>query len=74
LTLHSDVAPTEARLFHVQAPTKDFRDAHWTFAPMQKAEGGFRADWPAPASGYAAIFGEAQDFAFAGRAPGVASW
>jgi hypothetical protein len=59
LTLHSDIAPTEARLFHVQAPTKDFRDFHWSFEPMQKAGGGFTARWPAPAEGYAAIFGEA---------------
>ena len=59
LTLHSDIAPTEARLFHVQAPTQDFRDAHWTFEPMQKTDSGFTGHWPAPASGYAAIFGEA---------------
>jgi PhoPQ-activated pathogenicity-related protein len=58
LTLHSDIAPRAARLFHVQAPTKDFRDNHWTFEPMQKADGGFTARWPAPAEGYAAIFGE----------------
>jgi PhoPQ-activated pathogenicity-related protein len=59
LTLDSDVAPTEARLFHVQAATKDFRDSHWSFEPMRKSGSSFTGRWPAPAEGYAAIFGEA---------------
>ena len=59
LTLHSDIAPSEARLFHVRAPTQDFRDSHWSFVPMQKAGSGSTARWSAPAEGYAAIFGEA---------------
>jgi len=59
LTLHSDPAPTEARLFHIGAQTQDFRDSHWIFEPMQKTSSGFAAHRVAPAEGYAAIFGEA---------------
>lgn len=59
LTLRSDIAPTEARLFHVAAPTQDFRDSRWSFEPMAKTDKGFTGHWPTPANGFAAIFGEA---------------
>lgn len=59
LTLRSEPAPSEARLFHVQAPSRDFRDAHWSFEPMTPSGRAFQGRWPAPATGYAAVFGEA---------------
>jgi PhoPQ-activated pathogenicity-related protein len=59
LTLGSDIAPTEGRLFHVAAPTQDFRDFRWSFEPMTKTGRGFTGHWPTPKEGYAAIFGEA---------------
>jgi hypothetical protein len=59
LTLSSDLPPKEARLFHVQAPTRDFRDSRWTFEPMSRAGRGFTGHWPAPKEGFAAVFGEA---------------
>jgi len=59
LHLSSDIKPKEARLFHVTAKTKDFRDSKWTFEPMQSVKQGFTGRYPAPEEGYAAIFGEA---------------
>jgi PhoPQ-activated pathogenicity-related protein len=59
LLLRSDPAPAEARLFHVEAKTKDFRDSRWSSEPMTRATNGFTGHWPAPSSGYAAVFGEA---------------
>jgi PhoPQ-activated pathogenicity-related protein len=59
LTLNSDPRPKEARLFHAAAPTRDFRDAHWSFEPMKKTRRGFSAHWPTPNTGFAAVFGEA---------------
>jgi len=59
LTFTSDTAPTEGRLFHVHAKTRDFRDSHWSFEPMQKDGTRLTAHWPAPAEGYDAISGEA---------------
>jgi PhoPQ-activated pathogenicity-related protein len=59
LSLRSDPPPTEARLFHVQAKTKDFRDSRWSFDPMAHATGGFAGHSPLPAEGYTANFGEA---------------
>ncbi len=59
LHLSSDVKLKEARLFHVTAKTKDFRDSKWTFGPMQADKQGFTAKYAAPTEGYAAVFGEA---------------
>lgn len=59
LTLSSDIAPQSARLFHVSAPTKDFRDGKWTSIPMTENGGSFMGQMPAPKEGYTAIFGEA---------------
>ena len=59
LRLRSDIAPTEARLFHVEAKTRDFRDSRWSFEPMRKTKNGFAGEWKTPAAGYAAVFGEA---------------
>ena len=59
--LHVASSPeaTEARLFHVHAPTTDFRDQHWTFDPMPHTARSFEATHAAPTAGNDAIFGEA---------------
>jgi PhoPQ-activated pathogenicity-related protein len=59
LTLTSDIAPAEGRLFHVAAPTKDFRNSHWSYEPMERGGHRLTARWSDPAQGYNAIFGEA---------------
>lgn len=61
LSLKSDMTIREARLFHVNAPTKDFRDSKWTYEPMvpNGSGSGFTGRMDAPAEGYSAIFGEA---------------
>jgi PhoPQ-activated pathogenicity-related protein len=59
LTLHSDIAPQSARLFHTSAPTQDFRDSKWTSDPMIEMNGSFTGSLETPPEGYAAIFGEA---------------
>lgn len=47
-----------ARLFHVTAPTLDFRDQKWTFTPIKLNGKSFTATYDRPDSGYAAIYGE----------------
>ena len=59
LRLRSDVPPTEARLFHVEAKTRDFRDSRWSFEPMARMKDAFAGQWKTPGEGYAAVFGEA---------------
>jgi PhoPQ-activated pathogenicity-related protein len=59
LRLTSDIRPKEARLFSVQAPTRDFRESRWSYTAMEPAGKGFKARYGAPPLGFAAIFGEA---------------
>ncbi len=60
LTIHSDIAPQSARLFHTSAPTQDFRDSKWTSDPMTQTNGDdFTSSQDTPTEGYEAIFGEA---------------
>ena len=58
LTIRSDVAPVAGRLFHVEAPTLDFRDSRWSFDPMELRGKELIGRCTAPASGHAAVFGE----------------
>lgn len=58
LTIRSDMPAKEGRLFHVAAPTQDFRDSKWTFEAMQKNNGRLQGSWAEPKEGYAAIYGE----------------
>jgi PhoPQ-activated pathogenicity-related protein len=63
VTVHADHTPKSARLFHVAAPTQDFRDAHWTSdeitGPSANADKAtFTAKLARPATGYAATFVE----------------
>jgi PhoPQ-activated pathogenicity-related protein len=59
LSLRSDIQPKEARLFHVGSATRDFRDSRWSYEQMSVMGKEFFRQWPAPAEGYNAIFGEA---------------
>ncbi|HZP83830.1 MAG TPA: PhoPQ-activated protein PqaA family protein [Chthonomonadaceae bacterium] len=59
LFLGSDIPAKSARLWHVSAPTQDFRDAKWTSEPMTETQGGFTGRLDDPKEGYAAMFGEA---------------
>ncbi len=60
LTLSSDIAANEARLFrNAGAPTKDMRDSRWSFEPMKKSGRSFTGMRAAPAEGFSALFGEA---------------
>jgi PhoPQ-activated pathogenicity-related protein len=63
LTVHSDSSPKSARLFRVAAPTQDFRDSKWTSEEINDSKASqngatYRASFPNPPSGYAAIFAE----------------
>jgi PhoPQ-activated pathogenicity-related protein len=49
--------PEKAELWTASSPTRDFREAKWTSAPMEKAAGGFEGALAAPADGFAALFG-----------------
>jgi PhoPQ-activated pathogenicity-related protein len=59
LALTSDVPLEEARLFHAESKSKDFRDSGWDFAKMTGEEKSWRAEVARPASGNQAVFGEA---------------
>ncbi len=59
LTIESTPAPVSARLFSCTSETTDFRSSRWSSVEMTKANGGFSGEYEVPASGYAAIFGEA---------------
>lgn len=59
LSFQSDVAPVAARLFRATAATKDFRDSRWTSEELTVSSKGFVASSDTPASGFAAVFGEA---------------
>jgi len=58
LTVTSDVPAKAARLFHVTAPTLDFRDQKWSFDPMEGSGTRFAGTYATPGSGYAAVYGE----------------
>jgi len=60
LTIRTPVQAKAARLFHVTAPTRDFRDQKWASKDMTGAGTEFTATYETPASGYAAIYGELQ--------------
>jgi PhoPQ-activated pathogenicity-related protein len=51
LSESGDIAPKSARLWRAHAPTRDFRDAKWTFEPMTPAsrgKGAFAGQQDAP--------------------------
>jgi PhoPQ-activated pathogenicity-related protein len=59
LVFRSDTSPLRVDLFHVSAPTQDFRDSKWTSEPMTQNGNDWTGRLSTPTSGYAAIFGEA---------------
>jgi PhoPQ-activated pathogenicity-related protein len=60
LHLRSNVRPARALAWTATSPTRDFRDAQWQSQPAELVDGAFRCDVPLPASGFAALFGEAK--------------
>ena len=65
LAWRSDRRPAAVQVWTASAPTRDFRDARWSPTLVElndstTAGGAFRFRLPRPASGYVALFGEAQ--------------
>jgi PhoPQ-activated pathogenicity-related protein len=59
LSVRSDVAPTSVSAWIATAPTRDFREAVWTSSETRLDDGAHRYELDRPATGYAALFGEA---------------
>lgn len=59
LAIKSDKTPAKVDIWSATAPTRDFRDSKWTSQPATLTDGEYRFDYPTPAEGYAAFFGEA---------------
>jgi PhoPQ-activated pathogenicity-related protein len=55
----SNIKPQQVSAWIATAPTKDFRDAQWRSQPAAERNGGWEYELEYPASGYAAMFGEA---------------
>ena len=60
LRVGSDVAPRKVQAWIASSPVRDFRQAKWIAKPTKSANGQYTFDLDVPASGYAAVFGEAQ--------------
>ncbi len=58
LTIRTPQKAKSARLFHVTAPTRDFRDQKWAYEEMTGNSTEFTGSFTTPSSGYAAIYGE----------------
>ena len=58
LIVETDTPAKEGRLFYVTSPSLDFRDQKWAFKPMSGSGTRFAAEYDAPTSGYAAVYGE----------------
>lgn len=58
LHVESTAAPAHALAWIATSPTRDFREAKWTSQKLERVEGGYRYELPAPESGYAAMLGE----------------
>ena len=59
LKVQSDMRPREVRVWTAAATTHDFRKSHWDSRPAEADGAAYRCDLPIPASGCAALFGEA---------------
>jgi PhoPQ-activated pathogenicity-related protein len=60
LDLGSDQTPAEVQVWKATAPTRDFREAKWEATPVEAKDGRYHYEMPTPATGYAAMFGEAR--------------
>jgi PhoPQ-activated pathogenicity-related protein len=59
LSVTSNIKPASVSAWIASAKTKDFRDATWTSQPAAERGGAYQYELEYPASGYAAMFGEA---------------
>ncbi len=59
LSLKSNVQPAQVSAWIATAATKDFREAKWSSQPATLRDGVYEYSLDNPASGYAALFGEA---------------
>jgi PhoPQ-activated pathogenicity-related protein len=59
LRIESDAKPREVRIWTATSRTRDFRDSKWEPHPAANDGGAYSFDLPQPASGFAALFGEA---------------
>ncbi len=58
LTVHGDVKPKSAKLYHTTAATQDFRDSMWVSDPMTVTGDGATGKFTAPATGYGVTYAE----------------
>lgn len=58
LSVTSSPSAVSARLYRCYSSTQDFRDSRWTSEPMALKSGAWQGELNAPATGYAATFGE----------------
>jgi len=59
LAIHSDIEPETVSLWTATSATRDFRNARWRSHGTRLIDGEHVGVRPLPASGYAAVFGEA---------------
>ncbi|HKD37093.1 MAG TPA: PhoPQ-activated protein PqaA family protein [Pirellulales bacterium] len=59
LRIDSDVKPREVRVWTAASKTRDFRESKWKSQPAAGDGAAYSFDVPQPASGFAALFGEA---------------
>ena len=59
LRVGSDIKPREVRVWTASSASRDFRDSKWESHPAIADHGDYTFDLPHPASGFAALFGEA---------------
>jgi PhoPQ-activated pathogenicity-related protein len=59
LAVSADVQPSRVRVWTASAATRDFRDSKWTATDAAASNTGFTHQLAAPASGLAAMLGEA---------------
>jgi PhoPQ-activated pathogenicity-related protein len=60
LSVTSDRAPKSVRLWHADAPTRDFRKAEWTDEPVKAEKGTAVGETTAPAKGYRVFYVECE--------------
>ena len=59
LRVASDIKPQEVRVWSTSSATRDFRDSKWESHSTAVEKDAYTFDMPQPASGFAALFGEA---------------
>ena len=59
LELSADRRPRKVNAWFASSPSRDFRQANWSSQRVKKDGNGYRFEMERPATGYAAVFGEA---------------